>query len=85
MNQVLRTGVRAEKRIGPFIHSSSIDGKVEDHGWWFRIRTLEKVIEEGDQKKPVERNETYVVMNVGRNWWVHSGRVDRDLLVLPEG
>ncbi|MHC4941131.1 MAG: hypothetical protein ACYTHK_19520 [Planctomycetota bacterium] len=84
MNQVLRMGVRAEKRIGPYIKSSSIDGKIEDHGWWFRVRTKEKVLEDGTQKKPTERAETYIVMNVGRAWWVHSGRVDRELLVLPD-
>jgi hypothetical protein len=85
VNQVLRNGVSGEKRLGPYVHSSSIDGKIEDHGWWYRVRTKEKVIEEGAQGKPTERAETYVVMNVGRAWWVHAGRLDRDLLVLPEG
>ncbi|MHC4407856.1 MAG: hypothetical protein ACYS0E_14265 [Planctomycetota bacterium] len=85
VNQVLRNGVRGEKRLGPYVHSSSIDGKIEDHGWWYRVRTKEKVIAEGEQSKPTERAETYIVMNVGRAWWVHSGRLDRDLLVIPEG
>lgn len=85
VNQVLRNGIRGEKRLGPYVHSSSINGKIEDHGWWYRVRTKEKVIEEGEQGKPTEREETYVVMNVGRAWWVHAGRLDRDLLVIPEG
>ena len=85
VNQVLRDGVSGEKRLGPYVHSSSIDGKIEDHGWWYRVRTKEKVIAEGEQGKPTERSETYIVMNVGRAWWLHSGRLDRDLLVVPEG
>ena len=85
LNYVLRSGVRGEKRIAPFIEAATISGKVEDHGWWFRFETKQKVIEEGGQGKATERDENYIVMNVGRCWWIHGGRVDRELLDLQDG
>jgi len=80
VDSVLRQGVQAEKRLAPFIASSSVSSKVEDHGWWFKVSATEKIIEEEGQRKPEEREQVYVAMNVGRTWWLYSGRVDKDLL-----
>ncbi|MEM8885709.1 MAG: hypothetical protein AAGD14_16710 [Planctomycetota bacterium] len=86
MDYVLRSGVRGEKRIAPFILSYRVDGKIEEHGWWFRVNTIEKVAEEGRQKKGMERNSSYTVVKIGKVWWLHSGRDDRDLPIEePEG
>ena len=88
LNYVLRTGISAEERlanaVSPYILSSNVSGKIEDHEWWFRVTAKEKVVNKGSEKKGIEQTSTYIVMNVGHAWWVYAGRIDRELLVPPE-
>jgi len=84
IDYVLRSGVRGAKRLTPYIATVSVED-VEDHGWWFRIKTEEKVIEDVEKGERVEREHAYVVVKVGRTFWIHGGSPDRDLLRVPEG
>jgi hypothetical protein len=84
MNFVLQSGVGGEDRIAPFTKSVVVQGKVEDHGWWFRIRTKEKVLATGESKKATEREGDYLVVNLGRTWWLADRRSDRDLQLPQE-
>ena len=80
VNQVLRTGVRSESRLAPFVQSYRIKGAAEDHGWWLRATVIEKVHEDPHTKKGTEQTVDYVIMKVGKSWWIHRGRVDTQLL-----
>jgi len=84
MSYVLRLGVRGENRLAPFIMSTRIASKVEDHGWWVSLQVVEKVHEDPHSRKGVEQTTDYVMMKIGKLWWVYSDRFDgRKLLKLP--
>jgi len=85
MSYVLRLGVRGENKLAPYILSSRIGGKIEDHGWWMRATVIEKVADDPHSRKGVEQTTDYVLMKIGKLWWIHSERFDgRSLLQLPE-
>ena len=84
LNQVLVSGVRAQDRIAPFVLSYRIKGKAEDHGWWVRATVLEKLHDDPKSKKGTEKPVDYVMMKVGKAWWIHRGRADEQLLKIPE-
>jgi len=85
MSYVLRLGVRGENRLAPFIMSTRIGSKVEDHGWWVRMQVLEKVHEDPHSRKGMEQTTDYVMMKIGKLWWIYSERFDgTKLLKLPK-
>lgn len=85
MSYVLRLGVRGTNKIAPYIMSTRIGSDVEDHGWWLALRVKEKVQEEPTDRKGAERETEYVLMRIGKIWWLHSERFDtRTLLRLPD-
>lgn len=80
---VLTSGVAGESKVSPFTKSVVVKGKVEDHGWWYRVRTKEKVFESGNSKKSTEREGNYVVVHVGRVWWLVQSQADHRDLSIP--
>jgi hypothetical protein len=84
MNYVLRTGARGEKRLAPYIMTSRIMKKPENHGWWVKFDVVQKVHDDPKSRKGVERKLSIVMVNIGRVWWVHDSIYDRDLLQIPE-
>lgn len=85
MNYVLRLGVRGENKLAPYTISTRIAPKFEDHGWWLKVTVEEKIHDEPSDRKGTERVSEYVLMHIGKIWWLHSARFDSGgLLQLPE-
>ena len=83
--RLLRGAARRPEKLGPFIRSVTVRGKIEDHDYWVRIHTKEKQYTRPGQQSTETVEMTYVLYRVGKNWWIHDGRADRKLFELPEG
>jgi hypothetical protein len=84
MNSVLRLGPRGTAVLVPYIMSTRIGVAVEDHPWWVRMPVTEKVHDDPHSAKGVERETEYVMMKIGKVWWIHSQQFDsKTLLSLP--
>lgn len=82
MDLDLRRAGSDAARLAPFVQSVGIDGEVEDHDVWARVRAKEKVTDE-PRGKPVTRQVEYVFFRVGRVWYLWDDRYDASVLPDP--
>ncbi len=79
----LRQATLDPSRLSPYVKSVAIDGEVEDHGTWARVRVREKVSAEPGGKAE-ERKETLTLFRIGSRWYLWSRRYDEALIAIPE-
>jgi len=81
MDLDLRRAASDAVRLAPFVQSVGIEGEVEDHDAWARVRLKEKVTD-APRGKPETRAVDYVFFRVGRIWYLWDER--HDVEVLPD-
>lgn len=82
MDLDLRRAASDAARLAPFVHSVGIDGEVEDHDVWARVRAKEKVTNE-PRGRAETRQVEYVFFRVGRVWYLWDDRYDAAVLPDP--
>lgn len=82
-DRALRGAATNPAILAPFIKSSQVKGKIEDHDFWVRIRLREKQYGEPGAKKMETVEGSFVLYRVGKLWYVHGGRIDYELFELP--
>lgn len=80
----IKIAQRKADSLAPFVRSTSIQGKIADHDTWVQVATEEKVHENPHAKRFDEVEQTYRLYRVGRVWYLHHPRYDREALVIPE-
>lgn len=84
VNRILRLAGHDFKRLAPFVRSVAIDGDIEDHGVWIRVRTKEKIYPEPESKRTERVKRTYTLYRVGKVWYFYHFRYDSGLVEIPE-
>ncbi|MGH7161976.1 MAG: hypothetical protein ACREID_00725 [Planctomycetota bacterium] len=85
MDRALRTAKFQTRLLAPFTKSVGIEGDVEDHDSWVRIRAVERIVQVPAAQKPEKAKVTYVLFRVGRVWYLWTRRYDAETVGVPAG
>jgi hypothetical protein len=70
-------------RFAPYIRSVTIK-EVEDHDTWVRVKAQDQIQPTLTSNKTEKADVTYVLLRVGKVWYLYDEHADRDLLDLTE-